>query len=34
LMQDHLSAGGLIVAATHADLPIQPDRTLTLGAIA
>jgi heme exporter protein A len=34
LMKDHLAAGGLIVAATHADLPVQPDRMLTLGAIA
>src|SRR6185503_1913985 len=31
LMKDHLAHGGLIVAATHADLPIQPDQTLTLG---
>jgi len=31
LMKDHLARGGLIVAATHADLPIQADQTLELG---
>ena len=30
-MKDHLARGGLIVAATHADLPIQPDQALELG---
>jgi heme exporter protein A len=30
LMKDHLTAGGLIVAATHAGLPIPPDHTLAL----
>jgi heme exporter protein A len=33
LMKDHVTAGGLVVAATHADLPIPPDRTLALGGI-
>jgi heme exporter protein A len=31
LMKDHLAGGGLIVAATHADLPIQSVQTLALG---
>ena len=32
LMRDHLAAGGLIVAATHQDLPVSADQTLDLGA--
>jgi heme exporter protein A len=31
LMTDHLSKGGLIVAATHQDLPIAVDTTINLG---
>ncbi len=31
LMREHLAAGGLIVAATHQDLPIPPDQILALG---
>ncbi len=31
LMANHLSAGGLIVAATHQDLPVSADQTLDLG---
>jgi heme exporter protein A len=31
LMTDHLSGGGLIVAATHQDLPIAVDATINLG---
>ena len=33
LMQDHLAAGGLIVAATHQDLPVRADQTLDLGPV-
>jgi heme exporter protein A len=32
VMQDHLAAGGLIVAATHQELPVRADQTLDLGA--
>jgi heme exporter protein A len=32
LMQDHLAGGGLIVAATHQDLPLRADQTVDLGA--
>ncbi len=31
MMAEHLAAGGLIVAATHQDLPVTPDQTLELG---
>src|SRR6185503_6189689 len=31
LMEGHVAAGGLIVAATHQDLPIRAEQTLTLG---
>jgi heme exporter protein A len=31
LMGHHLAAGGLIVAATHQDLPVSADQTLDLG---
>jgi heme exporter protein A len=31
MMAEHLSAGGLIIAATHQDLPVAPDRVLDLG---
>ena len=30
LMARHLAAGGVIVAATHQDLPIAPDRTIRI----
>lgn len=31
LMQGHLAAGGLILAATHGDLGLAPSQTLTIG---
>lgn len=31
IMAEHLAAGGLIVAATHQDLPVVPDQVLELG---
>lgn len=31
LMRGHLAAGGIIVAATHQDLPVAPDAILDLG---
>jgi heme exporter protein A len=31
LMAEHLAAGGLIVAATHQELPVRPDAILELG---
>ena len=32
LIADHLSGGGMAIAATHRDLPVSPTATLTLGA--
>ena len=34
ILQDHLSAGGIIVAATHSDLGLAHARELRLGASA
>ncbi len=34
LIADHLSGGGMAIAATHRDLPVSPTATLTLGAAA
>ena len=33
LMADHLAGGGMIVAATHQQLPLAPGRVLELGAV-
>ena len=32
LIADHLSGGGMAIAATHRDLPLKPTATLALGA--
>jgi heme exporter protein A len=32
-LKSHLSSGGMVIAATHGDLGVAPDRTLTLGAV-
>jgi heme exporter protein A len=32
LMRGHLKGGGMIIAATHVDLGLKPDKILALGA--